>query len=210
MNAVAKPAKRITKKARLDRVREIIDNYPLDVPFSAADTEEIAELTQTNVSLAIRRRNPGFPKDTRHLHVVAYDWAEPGQWSWRKAIEFDVDRSPEESRAARERQNYLRALRFAIRPDLRDFLDAQWPSECCACGGREDLTADHAGRPFISIALEFLGNKGRIDLRPVPGNNDLIACADVEAEWIAFHAARATYAVLCRSCNASKGARGSV
>ena len=35
--------------------------------------------------------------------------------------------------------------------------------------------------------------------------DDLLADPDQEARWIAFHASRAIYQVLCRSCNSAKG-----
>jgi hypothetical protein len=40
------------------------------------------------------------------------------------------------------------------------------------------------------------------------GIGDVMADADVEAEWVEFHGKRAAYQLLCRQCNSSKGAGG--
>lgn len=198
---------RATLGAKVALAREIIDGYPLDVPFSADHCAQLADLTDTEIRFVVRRENPAFPSDKRHLHVIAYDWFEPQQWSWRSALQIAHSRDPEEARANRERQKAMFALRFAVRADMADFRSAQIPAECAVCGALDDLTTDHVKPPFIAIAREFLGLHPTIDLRKVQGCGDLIASADLEAEWISFHASRATYQLLCRSCNASKGAR---
>lgn len=196
------------RQSLLKEARAIIDRNALDVPFGDDDRTRLADVTGTELRFVVRRRNPEFPNDTRHLHVLAYDWTTPAQWSWRNAILIDRNRSPEESARMRLHQREQQALRFAIRDDLRDFLDAQWPAECAACGSGDNLTADHAGAPFIEIARSFLETHRPLELRSAAGIGDVIASMDIEAEWIEFHASRAVYEVLCRSCNSRKGARG--
>lgn len=191
----------------MERARSLIDRNEIDVPFPPEDLAEFSEITGTDLRYAIRKINPLWRKDTRHIHVIAYDWTSPGEWSWRKAITYR-DRDPVEADRARLRFNVLAALRHSIRGDLQDFRDGAEPRHCWSCGQPDDLTADHHIRSFISIAEEFLDLCGTPELRPLPGSTDVIADIDTEATWIAFHAARASYQLLCRSCNSKKGARG--
>jgi 5-methylcytosine-specific restriction endonuclease McrA len=209
MSAVPKLAKphRQTLLSKLERARVIIDCYAIDQPFASSHLEEMAELSGTLLRALVRKRNPLYPNDPRHLHALAYDWLAPEQWSWRTAIQIAHARNPDEARAARERQKVLLALRYAVKPDMEDFRDSQQPYECAGCGCDEALTTDHKKPPFSLIAGEFLNEHPVIELRDVPGHSGVIADVDLEAEWIAYHAARAVYQLLCRSCNSSKGAR---
>lgn len=200
---------RLTLKAKKAIARQIIDRYQVGQPFNEVDLQRLADLTDTELRYAVRRKNPTFPSDPRHIHIIGYDWSEPREWSWNKAIVFAHARDPEEARATRERQQVMSALRLAVKADMEDFRVAYEPQECAAywCRSTEDLTTDHVKPPFIAIARAFLELHPVIELRSVPGSGCAIACPDLEAEWIAFHAARAVYQLLCRSCNSSKGAR---
>lgn len=202
----AKP-KRVSKKSLIERARSIIDRNEMDVPFSPDDLIDFSEVTGTEVRFAVRRVNPTWPKDPRHVHAIVYDWTEPGEWSWRKAIEIDRDRDPAQAAELRRRFNEQKALRESIREQLREFRECVDPQQCELCGSGNDLCADHLDPPFIEIANEFLRQYGPLRLSPFPGCCDHIADPDVEAAWIAFHAQRATYQLLCRSCNSKKGAR---
>ena len=185
----------------------MIDRYAVGEPFSDDDLADLADLTDTELRHVVRGKNPMFPADKRHLHVTAYDWLRPQQWSWRGALEVAHARDPEEARANRAYQRVMFALRFAVKDDMKDFRTAQDPAECAVCGDDDDLTTDHVKPPFIAIAREFLKFHPAIELRTVQGCGALLSSVDIEAEWIAFHAARAVYQLLCRSCNSSKGAR---
>lgn len=203
----AKAVPRQTLHSKLVRARAIIDRYGLNQPFVEPDLQELADLSDTELRFAVRKDNPMFPSDRRHLHVRAYDWLEAQQWSWRTAIQIAHSRDPEEARENRKRQQIMFALRYAVAADMADFRHAQSVNECAICGDDFDLTTDHVKPPFIAIAREFLGARPEFSLRRVAGCGDLIASVDVEADWIAFHASRAVYQLLCRGCNSSKGAR---
>ena len=209
MSAVAehlhKPA-RVSKKSLIERARAIIDRNEIDVAFSANDLVEFSEVVGTEVRFAVRKVNPTYP-DPRHLHVIVYDWDRPNQWSWVKAITIDRGRDPEVAAEMRRRVNDLKALRQSVREQLQEFRDSYEPQQCEICGVEDDLCADHLDPPFIEIANAFLSQFGPIALEPYPGCCDRIADPDVEASWIAFHAQRAIYQLLCRSCNSRKGSR---
>lgn len=198
---------RPTLAAKIALARQIIDRYPVGQPFSDTDMQQLADLTDTELRYVVRQKNPMFPNDHRHIHIIGYDWLTSQQWSWRQAIQIAHSRDPDEARANRDRQRVMFALRFAVKADMDDFRAACDPSECGVCGSLDDITTDHVKPPFIAIAKEFMQLHPVIDLRPVPGCGPLIACVDLEAEWIAFHAAHAVYQLLCRNCNSSKGAR---
>lgn len=198
---------RITKAAAIEESRQIIDQYGFGVPFSDADRRALSRIFGTEVRFATRMRNVKYPNDPRHLHILTGEWTEPQQYSWRAAIDINFARDKDEARLARRRSKLLAALRKEVQPDLDDFRQAQAVRECAQCRIREDLTTDHIDPPFIRIALEFLVEQHDFELRPVRGGSDAIADVAVAAEWITFHARRATYQLLCRSCNSSKGCR---
>lgn len=203
MSAVRKP----TLAGKISRAREIIDGYALGAPFNATHLSELADLSGTELRAATRHSNPMFPADPRHLHVVAYDWIEPQQWSWRSAIEDAHKKDPVEALRQRQHQKRMFALRHAVRMDLRDFRMAISDPACASCGAIDDLTTDHISPAFIQIAMQFLDRHQHFELRKVRGCGDLIACMDLEAEWVAFHASLASYQLLCRGCNSRKGAQ---
>ena len=190
--------KKITKKFRMEKAREIIDRNEIGVLFPDDDVEEFGDVCQMPIEAAVRAINPQFPRtDPRHLRTMI-----DGVWearSWRKWIDKVT---PE--------QEAKRAMRFAVRNDLKDFRDCISPDYCQRCGACEDLTVDHEWPPFDHIANEFLEAYG---LPVIVGSPDpavvvnIMEDPDLEAQWIAFHASRATYQILCRSCNASKGKR---
>lgn len=203
MSAVRKP----TLAGKIARAREIIDTYAIGAPFSATDLAELADLTATEIRSAQRMLNPMFSADPRHLYVIAYDWTEPQQWSWRSAIEDAHRKDPVEAIRQRQHQKRMAALRHAVSYDLRDFRLSVTNPSCAVCGNTEDLTTDHMEPTFIEIAMAFLKLHPSFALRKVRGCCDLIQDMDLEAEWVTFHAGRATYQLLCRGCNSRKGAR---
>lgn len=189
--------KKITKKARIEKAREIIDRNELNVPFPDGDVQEFAAVCQQPITAAIRRMNPLFPNDYRHLHTeIDGVWAAR---SWRKLI------SP-----ITPLQQAKIIMRHSIWQDMRDFSSCATPQECASCGAVDDITVDHVWPPFDHIAMEFIEAHGVPEIE-IPDDNfrvlDRFADAELEGKWVHFHAERAVYQLLCRSCNASKGKR---
>src|SRR5690554_1189395 len=181
--------KKITKKWRLEKAREIIDRNVIDVPFSDEDVVEFALVAGMDIEGAIRRNNPSYPRsDPRHVRFIVN--GEEIAMSWRKAIE---GRDP--------KKDMTRALRLAVQPCMYEFKDAVEWLGCSHCGSEDHLQVDHVWPPFDDIAAEFLASKGgKVELENERnGIGWVMACMDAEAEWIAFHAARAEYQILCRS-----------
>lgn len=188
--------KKITKKYRLEKAREIIDRNAIDVPFNSYDVECFSIVCDKEIDGAVRRINPQFPhSDPRHLHTLI-----DGVWearSWRKWIN---PLSPE--------QEVKRVMRFSVSEDMRDFMSSCYPQECEICGSVDDLTVDHVSPPFDDIANNFISESGIPEIVGPRDTSRVInefADIDAEASWIAYHASSATYQILCRSCNASKG-----
>ncbi len=192
-------------KQRVARLRELIDSYPFDVAFRARDREEFGELTGVICREVWRRENVKFPNDTRHVHVLAYDWTTPQQFSWRNAAQIANSKNPVETVRSQQRQKRQHALRFAVRFDMQEFKMSVENPRCCGCGGTDNLTVDHHKTPFSYISELFLQRFPDFRMRPVRGGGDCIADIEVEAEWIAFHASMASYQLLCRYCNSAKG-----
>lgn len=181
----------LSKKLRKAFTRVLIDSQVVGKPFSRGDMAAFRWLTGIDADSAVKTPNPEYPFDSRHVYV------DGRSLSWNRAIEGYDDH-----------QKLKRTMRSIIRQDLRDFLSAVEPQECSHCGAVDDLTADHADVPFDAIASDFISKYGPIAVEhKANGVGDRFSDAGLEASWIAYHAANATYQVLCRSCNASKGKR---
>lgn len=198
-----KRPRKMTKKARKEAVRAIIDRNSHGVAFDGDDVANFRDLIdRDDIAGVMRVENPTFPGDPRFIRVDHGD----GQWvpfSWNKAIDGWVADSP---------PIVMRAMRHAIRDQMREFREEGFndlvPAECETCGALDDLTVDHVNPPFSAIVKQFTSEYGVPALKEGrDGEGRVIANADVEASWAAFHAHHADFQILCRSCNASKGAR---
>jgi hypothetical protein len=188
---------KITKKWRMEKAREIIDRNFMHVPFGFDDLTEFSFVCGHEITGAVRKINPEFPNDHRHLHTeIDGVWAAR---SWRKLI------TP-----LSELQRAKTIMRAVIRTDIREYMESAEPQECAQCESVDDLTVDHVAPPFDYIAAAFIEENGIPEIH-IPENPfniiDRFECPDLEAKWIAFHASMACYQILCRSCNASKGKR---
>lgn len=189
--------KKITKKQRIETARQIIDRNVIDVPFPDPDVLEFADACQHDINGVVRKVNPQFYSDKRHVHMLI-----DGEWearSWRKMISSVT---PE--------QEVKRVMRSVVRDDMREYMQSVNPQQCLKCGKQDDLTVDHVNPPFDDIAHAFISEQGLPSIKKSDDPTQVVNMfcdIDVEAEWIAFHASCAKYQVLCRSCNASKGKR---
>lgn len=181
----------LTKKQRKAFARALIDLYPYGKSFSKKDAAVFWWLTGLEAANVVKMPNPEFPNDPRHVTL------DGKATSWVRAIE-----------GWSEEQSLKRTMRLIISKDLREYLSCQEPCECANCGATEDLTTDHADLPFDTIAENFIREFGPVETDDKEnGVGNKFVDLDLEAKWIAYHAANATYQILCRSCNASKGKR---
>lgn len=185
----------MSKKDRKMRCSQIITSYDVDVFFAPFDVDELNKLLGSQFKNAMRRINQTYKNDPAHLWVL-YDVGDWMPVSWNNLI------SPKS-----DRQKRHKAMRFAIQCDMDDLRDTLG-AECETCGSHEYLQVDHLAPPFMQIADEFIAKYGEFEII----NNDdgagwVFHNQDLEAKWVAFHASRATFQVLCRSCNAAKGAK---
>lgn len=189
--------RKVTKKHRIETARKIIDRNVIDVPFCTSDVDEFSDVCQQPIDGVVRKVNPQFYSDKRHVHMQI-----DGHWearSWRKMI---TALTPE--------QEVKRVMRHLVWDEMRDFLYAAEPKECQRCGTYEDLSVDHVAPPFDEIANAFISMHGLPDIKKSDDPTcvvNMFSEIDMESEWIQFHASHATYQLLCRSCNASKGKR---
>ena len=89
-------------------------------------------------------------------------------------------------------------------------------SGCGQCASFQNLQVDHV-QPFSTIKMEFLAqfeNTTR-SIIPTEFGSHRTTCARIflkadayfKRKWQLYHAQYATYQILCRTCNASKGCR---
>jgi hypothetical protein len=187
--------KKPTKKWRYEKAREIIDRNRLNHPFNNQDLIDFSTICEKTITGAVRKINPQFPSDPRHLHTEV-----DGKWAARSWKKWIYPESPEATAK--------KAMRDCVREDLRDFLSCVDPQECVTCGSTNDLTVDHVFPPFDDIANKFINDFGLPKIIEST-NHDIVfhefESIDLEASWIAFHASMSCYQVLCRSCNSRKG-----
>lgn len=184
-----------TKKYRTDRCREIITSYAVRARFTDTDVDELRSLLGVQFQSAERRTNQTYPSDPANLWVL-YDADCWESLSWRKCISPKTDI-----------QTRYSAMRFSIADDIHE-LRGTLGAECETCGSLENLQVDHKNPTFKQIADEFIASNGMFEIINNHDGAGWVFCnKDSEAGWIAFHASRATYQMLCGSCNASKGAK---
>lgn len=167
------------------------------VEFDMIDVAEMNAVLETQFDGFMRKRNPRYPTDPRHLYAC-----NGGVWdslSWKKAI-CPIDPLTVANKVCRA----------SIAQDMTDFISSQEDQSCRACGVTDDLTTDHTPA-FDDIFKAYIEAHGVPDVIDSPdGVGNMFKDIDAEAAWIAFHQSRVVYLqILCRPCNASKGKRGS-
>lgn len=188
-----------TKKARLEAVRKLIDSAKMWAEWTPQQLEELSDLTGVHIRYAMRKPNPSFPSDKRMLEVITGEWTKPAAWSWRRAIESSGDTE------AYTKAKRVAALRHGILGQIAG-ARAALGDKCEQCGAADDLTVDHAEQAFTRIASDFLAMFPVIALKDTDGAGGVIADDVLLQAWQKFHHDRAVYALLCRSCNSTKGA----
>lgn len=188
--------KKVTKKWRKEQAQKIIDRNVIGVPFNDFDLHEFSEVLEQDIDGAVRKVNPEFPGDPRHVLTLI-----DGVWearSWNKMI--SQNHTPE--------SEAKRVMRRLIKDDLQEFKDSFDFQECQSCGANDDITVDHVYPPFSKIADDFISEYGLPVVIDNPDPNKVCKMFDsfeMEANWVHFHCSHAVYQLLCRSCNARKG-----
>jgi len=176
----------------------LIDVQPLGVEFSKGAIDEFNKLLGGPTYDSFRKCvDPMHPANKRHIEALRHGetWKDI---SWKNRIEDP---------SAMTRLS--KVLRSAVWRDLKDAFDAIEPKVCNWCGSEDGLVPDHDDPSFEAIRNEWVIARGMPDITDAPrGIGKMLADIDVEADWVAFHASRAVYQILCGSCNSKKGHRG--
>ena len=190
---------KLTQIERKRRVRELIDRQEYHKEFNQLDVNAMNNLCGWNFAFYKRVYNLEYPTDTRCV-MNSDDGEHYVTWSWNRAISG---------------VNILnQAFRKAVEPQMR-VIALHLPDLCSHCQAKEYLTVDHLAVPFSTIMADFLkmfpdvnsenglANAGK-------GGGWYIKDPELKSIWEDFHSKHATYQVLCRSCNASKGVKNAV
>lgn len=192
---------KMTKKARIERAREIIDRNDYGIPFNDQDLLDFSAITGCEIRYACRRIDPNYPTNDRHVEVLAYDWEKPQGWSWRKAIQIgqhDVERHI--------RARLTQAMRSAIAEQIVEFT-VNADKSCESCATTESLTVDHVWPPFSHIMDAYINDFGVPQIEEDNGSGFRFTDDFEERRWQDYHHNLAKLGILCRSCNSKKGAR---
>ena len=185
------------KKERHARAQEIIDNYSIGEEFTQKHLEEFEQFS--GVSFDWIKRVPNKPNQApaRHLHCSCPEWKiRGGPFSWQQAVQ----RLTEDE----YKKNVTnKAMRESLQFYQKDWLSRQ-EKVCSFCGSTEHPQADHKDVSFLAIQKSFTEQVGEPE---VYYDEELGWKLKNEQSWIKYHNDIVTYQVLCRSCNASKGAR---
>ena len=191
-------ARFMTKKQRLERAEAIIDQYSIGQKFNDKHLKEFEELTGCFFTYIKRVPHKPGQKPARHLECTCPEWGVyDAPFSWRKAVQKLSD-------AQYKKWVTNQAMREAIQPDQKAWLVKQ-EKVCTICHSTENPQADHREIPFLKIQSSFADQFGEPEVKY--DDAELRWKIKNEQQWIEFHNGAATYQVLCRSCNASKGAR---
>ncbi len=172
-------SRKLTKKARKETVRAVIDRNHINEHFDGEDVKLFDEMVGA---------------DFRHV-VVSECGAVWEEFSWNKAIDGWKATSP---------TIVAKACRYAIMGQIRAFRDSAI-QECVKCDRIYDLTVDHANPSFSAILKQFIAENGEIALVDEPnGVGRVIAEATTLSAWQDFHYKHADFQTLCRSCNSEK------
>jgi 5-methylcytosine-specific restriction endonuclease McrA len=189
--------KPLTKKARMEAARAIIDRNQMDVEFPPEDVAALADVCGFPYEGCVLRKNVEFPNASRHLHIkVNGEWSP---WSWSKDIQ------------GRDTITETKVvMRREIQPHMATYREHSGHTSCQICGEENDLTVDHLEPPFIEIIKNYVAAYGWPEIVSRPSQiGRMIKDRDVAFLWYGFHAANANYQILCRSCNSSKGSKAS-
>lgn len=111
-------------------------------------------------------------------------------------------------------QLLARAMRQAIIPQIHQFKDTQ-PQVCAICAATANLTVDHFPIKFRTIKEQFLAETEY----PIPTEFTKTSAAldcfrrddfVFQQEWERFHESRASYRILCLTCNLSSEHNGDI
>lgn len=188
----------MNKEERKEAMRALIDRQRYDHTFNRADAATVNTLTGWCFSQYRRVRNPTWKTDTRCVAHSKDDGETWEIWSWNKAIDNRV-----------KFYDLQQAMRDAIGSQIRRYA-ASAENKCAACESQEFLTVDHKDKPFIVFVRDFLkANPKILDAisNDATGAGWYIEDAELKEKWVLYHKVNATYQVLCRSCNAKKGAK---
>lgn len=90
----------------------------------------------------------------------------------------------------------------------KDFLKHMKEKRCFLCSSVHDICVDHYPIPFIAIVDDFFQNSEISWKDIVPTKNNIEHNVKFRQLWIDFHDEKASFRLLCRSCNSSLGANG--
>jgi 5-methylcytosine-specific restriction endonuclease McrA len=179
-------------------MRALLDDLPLGQRVDSIWALQINMLTGWDFPYYKRVTNQRNPADT-HCLATSHDGETFVVWSWVKAIN-----------GYRADKNLYAAMRTAVQPQLTAFLKLQLSlgTVCAHCGAAEDLTVDHKSPTFKTLSAKFKSRYADLESNITnkgDGTGWFLAEPTRLKKWQRYHRKNATYQILCRACNASKG-----
>ena len=138
------------------------------------------------------------------LHVNIYDEPEAVERSisWVKASQFNLNKTMSASQLLNQ------AMRCSIYPQMAKYRAKHKGESCHKCKSTEYIQVDHL-IPFSKIKQDFLKHKSYIPAIKEKNSKYLYCFSECHDEfkndWNAYHRSKASYQLLCRSCNIKKG-----
>jgi 5-methylcytosine-specific restriction endonuclease McrA len=147
------------------------------------------------------------PDEIKAVHIRGHDIP----FSW---VNCSKDNSNVDTKKS-QKIHLTEACRSAILCDVNAF-NASYDAidrVCAKCESVEALSVDHKTTPFSTIFTDFM--EGELDEIPTKFDFDRKCNTAIfkrdddefKERWILYHRSRATYQLLCKPCNSSKGKR---
>lgn len=192
----------MTKAARLQKAREILDKYQsrLGENLEQNDLDQFMSVLPGFNFYAVKcLPNPHYPAQKRYINVQYEPFGEWSAFSWNGAINGTREDS---SNAI-----LVGALRRSVRGQLSEFANNN-ELICAICASGSDPTVDHVNTAFKTIFDDFINENG---IPALINQNDgygwRFKDEDVQNQWGNYHKERSTLRILCRSCNAKMGTK---
>ena len=192
---------------------DILKTYPIGELFNhptiSAVLEFHPEKDTSELEYCVMRLGEIYRTPTLFYKCPGY---EETSISWITCIENLFEKF---NSARNHIRDVTQAMRIAITEQTRTFRTANTEDGCSLCklcnmlcgpGTEKVLHVDHHIIPFKFILEQFC-KESALDLTTVEVVDSLLADTELRQRWETHHAELATYQILCKSCNLTKGCK---
>jgi hypothetical protein len=192
----------------------IITTKPIDTPFRDNDIELLIkqhpnEKKIKNIEYLIIRIRP--PYNQPALFIKNIDNDKEDDVSYKSCLKNLFGKYDREEN---NKDRILRTFRDSIsNSKKKNYFLFNYDNGCENCSSFDNINIDHYNLSFQKILDNFLSSNSNIkflSLKVFENANNIFEFEDknITEKWIEYHDSRATFRILCKSCNSSNGSYG--